>query len=163
MIRCGPTDSLLKAPPPPSVTEKGENGLADLALKWACNAITTGAMVRKGAVYGNKLVCMTLANDKIFTRGERIVQNVAGVPPTVAYRALLRAAHRVDDPAELDKLLRCPEKSTHIKAAIQTSNCLPMGILLALKPSLTCDEAEAALAAEPILREALRAADAKAA
>jgi len=42
---------------------KEDNALSDYVLKWACNTLTTGAMVLKGAVYRNKLVICRLMID----------------------------------------------------------------------------------------------------
>ena len=60
---------------------------AGTATKLVLNAITTGAMIRLGKVYGNLMVDVMATSDKLRDRGERIVMECAG-----ADRARARAA-----------------------------------------------------------------------
>ena len=60
---------------------------AGTATKLVLNAITTGAMIRLGKVYGNLMVDVMATSDKLRDRGERIVMECAG-----GDRALARAA-----------------------------------------------------------------------
>jgi N-acetylmuramic acid 6-phosphate etherase len=60
---------------------------AGTATKLVLNAITTGAMIRIGKVYGNLMVDVMATSDKLRDRGERIVMECAG-----ADRARARAA-----------------------------------------------------------------------
>jgi N-acetylmuramic acid 6-phosphate etherase len=52
---------------------------AGTATKLVLNAITTGAMIRLGKVYGNLMVDVMATSDKLRDRGERIVMECAGV------------------------------------------------------------------------------------
>jgi N-acetylmuramic acid 6-phosphate etherase len=62
---------------------------AGTAQKIVLNAISTGAMIRVGKTYGNRMVDLVATNDKLRARGERLVRDLAG---DVDARALLDAA-----------------------------------------------------------------------
>jgi N-acetylmuramic acid 6-phosphate etherase len=62
---------------------------AGTAQKIVLNAISTGAMIRLGKTYGNRMVDLVATNDKLRARGERLVRDLAG---DVDARALLDAA-----------------------------------------------------------------------
>jgi N-acetylmuramic acid 6-phosphate etherase len=64
---------------------------AGTATKLVLNAITTGAMVRLGKVYGNLMVDLMAWSDKLVDRGERIVMESGGVDRGAA-RAAIHAA-----------------------------------------------------------------------
>jgi N-acetylmuramic acid 6-phosphate etherase len=62
---------------------------AGTAQKIVLNAISTGAMIRLGKTYGNRMVDLVATNAKLRARGERLVRELAG---DVDARALLDAA-----------------------------------------------------------------------
>ncbi len=62
---------------------------AGTAQKIVLNAISTGAMVRLGKTYGNRMVDLVATNAKLRARSERLVRDLAG---EVDARALLDAA-----------------------------------------------------------------------
>jgi N-acetylmuramic acid 6-phosphate etherase len=62
---------------------------AGTAQKIVLNAISTGAMVRLGKTYGNRMVDLVATNAKLRARSERLVRDLAG---DVDARALLDAA-----------------------------------------------------------------------
>lgn len=62
---------------------------AGTAQKIVLNAISTGAMIRLGKTYGNRMVDLAATNAKLRARGERLVRELAG---DVDARALLDAA-----------------------------------------------------------------------
>jgi N-acetylmuramic acid 6-phosphate etherase len=62
---------------------------AGTAQKIVLNAISTGAMVRLGKTYGNRMVDLVATNAKLRRRAERLVRDLAGVPDA---RAALDAA-----------------------------------------------------------------------
>jgi N-acetylmuramic acid 6-phosphate etherase len=64
---------------------------AGTATKLVLNAITTGAMIRLGKVYGNLMVDVMATSDKLRDRGERIVMECAGTD-RVRARAAIEAA-----------------------------------------------------------------------
>ncbi len=62
---------------------------AGTAQKIVLNAISTGAMVRLGKTYGNRMIDLVATNAKLRARSERLVRDIAG---DVDARALLDAA-----------------------------------------------------------------------
>ena len=60
----------------PPVTEPLFGGFA---LKLIVNAVSTGANVLKGRVYGNTMINLTVANDKVSCYGYRIHTHVSGL------------------------------------------------------------------------------------
>ncbi|MDP9105398.1 MAG: N-acetylmuramic acid 6-phosphate etherase [Candidatus Eremiobacteraeota bacterium] len=62
---------------------------AGTAQKIVLNAISTGAMIRLGKTYGNRMVDVVATNAKLRARSERLVRDLAG---DVDARALLDAA-----------------------------------------------------------------------
>jgi N-acetylmuramic acid 6-phosphate etherase len=62
---------------------------AGTAQKIVLNAISTGAMIRLGKTYGNRMVDLVATNDKLRARSERLVRDLAG---DVDARALLDAS-----------------------------------------------------------------------
>lgn len=62
---------------------------AGTAQKIVLNAISTGAMIRLGKTYGNRMVDLVATNAKLRARSERLVRDLAG---DVDARALLDAA-----------------------------------------------------------------------
>jgi N-acetylmuramic acid 6-phosphate etherase len=64
---------------------------AGTATKLVLNAITTGAMIRLGKVYGNLMVDVMATSAKLVDRGERIVMECTGVDRVQA-RAAIEAA-----------------------------------------------------------------------
>lgn len=63
---------------------------AGTAQKIVLNAISTGAMIRLGKTYGNRMVDVVATNAKLRARSERLVRDLAG---DVDARALLDAAN----------------------------------------------------------------------
>jgi N-acetylmuramic acid 6-phosphate etherase len=62
---------------------------AGTAQKIVLNAISTGAMIRLGKTYGNRMVDLVATNAKLRARSERLVRDLAG---DVDARALLHGA-----------------------------------------------------------------------
>lgn len=71
--------------------------LAELALKLMLNAGTVGGHIRKGTVFRNRMINVTLTNAKLFHRGVGIVADTAGVDRDTALVAVLRAIYHKDD------------------------------------------------------------------
>lgn len=65
---------------------------AGTATKLVLNMISTGVMVRRGAVYGNLMVNVQLTNAKLIDRGRRIVAQATGCDAETAARLLDEAA-----------------------------------------------------------------------
>ena len=51
---------------------------AGTAQKIVLNAISTGAMIRLGKTYGNRMVDLVATNAKLRARSERLVRELAG-------------------------------------------------------------------------------------
>jgi N-acetylmuramic acid 6-phosphate etherase len=68
---------------------------AGTAQKMVLNMLSTAAMVRMGRVYDNWMVSVALTNKKLQQRGERILQEIAGVDASAAAHALRRAGHNL--------------------------------------------------------------------
>ena len=64
---------------------------AGTATKLVLNMLSTGVMVRMGAVYGNLMVNVQLTNAKLVDRGRRIVAEAAGCDAETAGRLLAEA------------------------------------------------------------------------
>lgn len=64
---------------------------AGTATKLVLNMISTGVMVRRGAVYGNLMVNVQLTNAKLIDRARRIIAEATGCDPATAARLLTEA------------------------------------------------------------------------
>jgi N-acetylmuramic acid 6-phosphate etherase len=68
---------------------------AGTAQKLVLNLLSTASMVRFGRVYENWMVCVALSNRKLRRRGERILEEAAGVNTSAAQHALRRAGYNL--------------------------------------------------------------------
>eukprot|EP01147_Barroeca_monosierra_P007280 gene7280-9711_t len=105
-----------------------ENFFAFFALKLALNVVTTGANVLRGAVYSNKMINLTVSNNKLFTRSATIVAELAQCSIQNAEDAILKATYGVDT---LSENLRVIPLSQHIKAATPQPCIVPKAVLIA--------------------------------
>jgi N-acetylmuramic acid 6-phosphate (MurNAc-6-P) etherase len=151
-----------------STTSPVPQHLAELVLKLVLNATTTGAHIRKGTIYRNRMINLCLTNAKLFHRAVGIAGDVAGCAPEAARRSVLRAIYRVDDDARVAELDALPVLS-HVSASSSQINIVPLAILLAADEAaaaaggkgkgtggtLRVAEAVAALEAEPVIRRAI--------
>jgi N-acetylmuramic acid 6-phosphate etherase len=58
------------------------------AQKLTLNMLSTALMIKRGHVYGNRMVRLKLANEKLWIRARRMVEELAGCDPDMALRAL---------------------------------------------------------------------------
>jgi N-acetylmuramic acid 6-phosphate etherase len=58
------------------------------AQKLVLNMLSTALMIKRGHVYGNRMVHLKLANEKLWRRAQRMVEELAGCDPDTAMRAL---------------------------------------------------------------------------
>ncbi len=131
----------------------------EMACKWLLNCITTNTQVGKGVVVGNTMVNMQVANDKLFHRCIRIIQNLAGggADGDVAKCSLVRSIWNEDDSGKLLKLLSLPV-SDHVKHSIGTKKkfVISKAILLASSNNkMRVTEAENILKSEKVVRKAI--------
>jgi N-acetylmuramic acid 6-phosphate etherase len=64
---------------------------AGTATKLVLNMLSTGVMIRTGAVYGNLMVNVQPTNDKLIDRAQRIISEATGVDRPTAARLLNEA------------------------------------------------------------------------
>jgi N-acetylmuramic acid 6-phosphate etherase len=64
---------------------------AGTATKLVLNMLSTGAMIRTGAVYGNLMVNVKPSNDKLIDRAHRIIMETTGCDRFAATRLLIEA------------------------------------------------------------------------
>jgi N-acetylmuramic acid 6-phosphate etherase len=58
------------------------------AQKLTLNMLSTALMIKRGHVYGNRMVRLKLANEKLWIRARRMVEELAGCDAATAQRAL---------------------------------------------------------------------------
>ena len=61
------------------------------ATKLVLNMLSTGVMIRNGAVYGNLMVNMQTTNAKLVDRGQRIISTITGIDQPAAAKVLSEA------------------------------------------------------------------------
>jgi N-acetylmuramic acid 6-phosphate (MurNAc-6-P) etherase len=131
------------------------NGFAELSLKLVLNAITTGAHIMKGTVFGNRMINLRVSNNKLFYRALGIIADIMKVDNNVARECLLKSIYRVDDIESFEK----NPISTHIRVAVETDRVMPVALLLAASARngkiSTIQEALKLLQKEPIIRNAI--------
>ena len=69
---------------------------AGTAQKLVLNMLSTASMIRKGRVYDNWMIGVTLTNRKLRARGLRILVEASGAPVAEATRALRQSGHAMD-------------------------------------------------------------------
>ena len=137
----------------------GYRAFTEISIKLVANAITTGAQVMKGFVFGNRMVNTGPTNNKIYHRCVELISLLTEVDVRAAESFLLRAIYREDVLPE--GVLEKPT-SVHIKAGTPTGDALheqqqtlPLAILLAAQPAFTVQQALEALAADPVVRNVI--------
>jgi protein O-GlcNAcase/histone acetyltransferase len=131
----------------------------EMACKWLLNCITTNTQVGKGVVVGNTMVNMQVANDKLFHRCIRIIQNLAGggADGDAAKLSLVRAIWNEDDSEKLLGLLSLAT-SDHVKHSIGSKKkfVISKAILLASSNNkMRVSDAENILKSEKVVRKAI--------
>ena len=79
----------------PEVISGSTRMKAGTATKMVLNMLTTGAMVRIGKTYGNRMVDLRATNEKLTQRSRRIVAELTGVSPDEATDLLERCGGEV--------------------------------------------------------------------
>ena len=77
---------------------------AGTATKLVLNMLSTGVMVRTGAVFGNLMVNVTPTNDKLIDRAQRILMAATGCDRYTATRLLYEAGSNVKVAIAMQKL-----------------------------------------------------------
>lgn len=130
----------------------GHTNLAELALKLALNALSTGAHVLIGKVYQNRMIDLRISNQKLYYRAIGTIEKLAACDTDTAKLSLHRAAFRKDRLTKEE--LEAPP-STIIKTAAPLPRVVPTALLLALA-SMTVDEARQLLIQDPVARRVLK-------
>jgi N-acetylmuramic acid 6-phosphate etherase len=68
---------------------------AGTVTKMALNILSTGAMVKLGKVYGNRMIDVAVTNSKLADRAGRIIQDLTGVDRATAENLLEQSGKRV--------------------------------------------------------------------
>jgi N-acetylmuramic acid 6-phosphate etherase len=89
---------------------------AGTATKMVLNMLSTGAMVRNGKAYGNRMVDVTATNAKLRARAERIVREVTGLAADAA-RELLETCRWEVKTALVSQGLRVPPAGARARLA----------------------------------------------
>jgi N-acetylmuramic acid 6-phosphate etherase len=79
----------------PEVLSGSTRMKAGTATKLVLNAITTGAMIRSGKTYGNRMVDLKPLNEKLRIRSRRILREIAGVDDETASELLSQTDGRL--------------------------------------------------------------------
>ena len=105
-----------------------EQCTTEVSLKWAINAVSTGAHILKGKVFKNSMIDLKLSNKKLFERGVRIVTQFSTISSEEATKCLLKSIYRQDF---LDSRIVTADVADHVKKAGDVERVIPLAILLA--------------------------------
>lgn len=99
-----------------------------LAIKLVLNAITSGAYITNGKVYGNRMVDLKISNNKLYYRAISIISDLMGVESEKATDALLASIYSTD---KITSLHRDAPVQHHIERATTVSKVVPRALLIA--------------------------------
>jgi N-acetylmuramic acid 6-phosphate (MurNAc-6-P) etherase len=105
----------------------GNKAFAEMAMKLAINALTTGAHVLSGKVYENRMIDLKISNNKLFFRTLGIIQHLMGVDEETARSGLIRSIFGVDQPTEEQKNAKI---SDYVNKATGARKIVPRALLL---------------------------------
>lgn len=126
----------------------GMNCEAEIALKICLNALTTGAHILAGKVYGNVMIDLRISNNKLYYRSVNLISNLLNVSKDEARRAIYHAVFKAEPTAEE---LESTPIAAYIQRAVSKPKVIPTAILLATR-KFSYSEAEERLAGEPRVR-----------
>jgi hypothetical protein len=119
------------------------HGPLQLAVKLILNAVSTCGFINQGCVFGNRMVNLTVSNDKLFSRAVSIVASITSTKAAAAQHALLRSLY--DRDGDTHDLAQLPV-AQHVArgSAKQGQRAVPVAIMLAMDDALsvvqvTCD------------------------
>lgn len=92
---------------------------AGTAQKLVLNMLSTATMVRLGRVYDNWMIGVSLTNQKLRRRGQRILQEASGASVSEAARALRQAGH---DPCVALIMLRKKVTASEAQLLLSAAN-----------------------------------------
>ncbi|XP_033738335.1 glucokinase regulatory protein-like [Pecten maximus] len=123
----------------------------EIATKWVCNAVTTGAHVLKGKVFQNIMVDLKVSNNKLFHRAIGIIQRFSSLCEEEATMVLLRSIYQTDAPTQTQL---SSSISSHIERATAMQKVVPCALLAAITQ---CSIAESLnlIDNQPVIRTAI--------
>jgi hypothetical protein len=68
----------------------------ELSAKLILNAISTGAHILRGKVFKNRMIDLTISNNKLYHRALSLLQELASLNPEDSVNVLLRSIYQVD-------------------------------------------------------------------
>jgi len=89
---CADADIPIEAAVGPEVLQGSTRMKSGTAQKLILNMLSTGAMVRIGKTYGNRMVDVQCSNAKLVKRAQRLVADIGQVSDTAAVQTFLDAA-----------------------------------------------------------------------
>lgn len=135
----------------------GLSSLGAVVAKVALNAISTGAFIAKGCVFGNRMVNLNISNVKLLHRAMETVETLTATPGERAREAVLKAIY--GDEAGAKAAAREPtaeDDRVHVERAQSLSGVVPVALLVAWQ-GVTAREARATFARDPMVRRLLPA------
>lgn len=121
---------------------------AELTLKLALNAISSGGHVLSGKVYNNVMIDLRISNAKLYDRAIGLVAALAEVSPERARSAL---HHAIFKKLQTNEEIEDTPVTACVQRAIKREKVVPLSILLATD-RFTFEQAEERLAVEPRVR-----------
>jgi N-acetylmuramic acid 6-phosphate (MurNAc-6-P) etherase len=132
--------------------------LAEFAAKLTFNALTTGASVLKGRVFGNYMINLGVSNNKLFHRSCRTIALLMGTTLEEAREALLCAIYEVD---ETTPDIRANSISHTVTVATPKPWVLPVALLLVSGSCAKFSEAREALRKNPVVHHVIQEAESR--
>ncbi|KAH3744117.1 glucokinase regulatory protein [Pelomyxa schiedti] len=144
-----PLDFLFVTPPPPTDSEVLIPSYLEFAAKLVANALTTGGFTLAGKVYHNIMIDLRVSNVKLVYRAVGIIESLTGVSRDIAQQSLLRCIYEMD--AVPDQITQS-HPSAHVEAVRGKDKIVPLAVILSVCNTLSLSQAQAKLAAEPVVR-----------
>ena len=124
----------------------------EIAMKLILNAITTGAHIRVGKVYRNRMVDLKISNNKLFFRTQHIICSIMKVDEETALEAMFRSIYETDT---VPDSIRHKNISEHIQNATGKDKVVPKALLLATG-KFTYKQAHDAINRQPVVRQVIQ-------
>ncbi len=127
---------------------------AELTLKLALNAITTGGHIIAGKVYGNVMIDLRISNNKLYYRAIGLIARLLNISDKEAQKALHFAIF--EQPSSEEEIQNF-SVAMCVQRAIKQPKIIPLSILLATG-KFTYEQAKERLASEPRVRHIIEEA-----
>ncbi|MCC5877152.1 MAG: hypothetical protein JJU11_13105 [Candidatus Sumerlaeia bacterium] len=121
---------------------------AELTLKLALNAISSGGHVLSGKVYNNVMIDLRISNAKLYDRAIGLISALAQVTPDIARAAM---HHAVFKKSQTQEEIEATPVTACVSRAVKREKIVPLSILLSTG-RFTLEQAEERLAVEPRVR-----------